>query len=165
MPNTCFVTTELAPFTKGGIGVLLSNLLKHYNSTASSFAVLYAGETKIDKLAFEVHYPNARLYDVKGLLLNQKFKPSLPDWAFTSHPFHLLSYKVSLALQTLKEEGIQFDIIEFPDWGGLAFCALQDKLLGRLGEALLQCACIALIASLGHGSRRKVLRVRPCLPT
>lgn len=137
MPNTCFVTTELAPFTKGGIGVLLSNLLKHYNSTASSFAVLYAGETKIDKLAFEVHYPNARLYDVKGLLLNQKFKPSLPDWAFTSHPFHLLSYKVSLALQTLKEEGIQFDIIEFPDWGGLAFCALQDKLLGRLGEATI----------------------------
>ncbi len=57
MSRICFVTTELSPFTSGGIGVLIANQLKHYQDPRNQFTVLFAGSASIQDAAFSAAFP------------------------------------------------------------------------------------------------------------
>lgn len=131
MTKICLVTSEFFPFTSGGIGVLLHNLVKEYSSLDVSFHILSTGDWQIDDSAFRLVFPNARLWQVKDLLVENEH-PAIhpPQWAFTTHPWHHKSHQVAQALGRLAAQGELFDFVEFPDWGGLAFCSTQNKLLG-----------------------------------
>jgi hypothetical protein len=125
----CLVTIELAPFTPGGIGVLAANLAHHY-AEHSDFSVLIAGDARVEKDVFSALFPRAQLINLSDVtLVNTDLTP--PDHAYTTASWHRLSANICNALKALSADGTIFDIIEFADWGGLAFCTLQEKLLGH----------------------------------
>ncbi|NLS00664.1 glycosyltransferase [Rhizobium sp. P38BS-XIX] len=138
MKKICFVAPELSPFSTGGIGVLLHNLLVEYQDEDVEFHVLALRDSSIDNNVFKHIFPKTILWRSVDLVQTTT-DPALnpPDWAFTTHPWHYKSYQAAQALKAIAALGNAFDVIEFPDWGGLAFCAIQEKLLGNLGGALL----------------------------
>ncbi|ASW04889.1 glycosyltransferase [Rhizobium sp. 11515TR] len=138
MRKICFVAPELAPFSAGGIGVLIHNLLIEYEDEKVEYHVLALSDSSIDNNVFAHIFPKATLWrsaDVLPMTSDAALAP--PDWAFTTHPWHFKSYQAAQALKDLAARGIVFDIVEFPDWGGLGFCATQEKLLGNLGSTLI----------------------------
>lgn len=134
MVKLCLVAPELAPFTAGGIGVLLSNLLREYDMAGVQFHVLALNDWQVDNRSFEATLPGVtlwRLADLDGAIDPLRHPP---EWAFTTHRWHYRSYQVAQALGRLASRGVVFDVVEFPDWGGLAFCTTQDKLLGKWSD-------------------------------
>lgn len=137
MTAVCFVTQELAPFTGGGIGVLIGSLIKHYQSSETQFSVLFCGQEPINSNRFSAVYPKAKLHNSSEMNIGASKHESPPSWAFTTGEWHYKSYVAMAALKELRGRGEKFDVIEFPDWGGLAFCTCQEKLLGNFAEAQL----------------------------
>lgn len=131
MLKICFVAQELAPFTAGGIGVMLKNLICQYAGSEVELNILGLEDWNVDDVTFSVEYPNVKRWLVADLIGEQIQGKHPPEWAFTTHPWHYRSYQVAQALGNLALQGIDFDVVEFADWGGLAFCATQEKLLGR----------------------------------
>ena len=64
------VTTELYPFTAGGIGVVYGNMLRTYASSDKPMLVVMAGATRIDAGEAKIHYPNCAFVNVEDLLRN-----------------------------------------------------------------------------------------------
>jgi hypothetical protein len=135
--HVCFVTDELYPFTTGGIGRVLHNLVRqglelepdtefHFlmpegtPATADAVATAFGPRVLLHLAAmrsgwdacteFEVTYP--------------------PAAAFTDTVWHAQSLDFLRALKRLNAGGTRFDVVEFPDYRGWAFCTLQEKLLG-----------------------------------
>ena len=131
MVKICFVTSELSPFTQGGIGVLIQNLILEYECENVDFHVLSVDEWQVDEVSFSTIYPEVKYWRVHDLMgeLSPVLNP--PESSFTTHQWHYKSYQAAKALQQLALRGVEFDIVEFPDWGGLAFCSCQEKLLGN----------------------------------
>ncbi len=134
MIKLCLVAPELAPFTAGGIGVLLQNLIQQYAGSEVEFHILALDDWQVDEAGFKVAYPNVKRWLMADFIGEQVSGKHPPEWAFTTHPWHYRSYQVAQALLNIASQGVAFDIVEFPDWGGLAFCATQEKLLGNWGE-------------------------------
>ncbi len=138
MVRICFVAPELYPFSSGGVGVLIHNILTKYSGLDSEMHVLAVGELAIDQVAFENIFPGVTLWRVSNLSAASDDPARIPpEWAFTTHPWHYRSHCVARALLRMAAEGVVFDVVEFPDWGGLAFCASQEKLLGKFGETAI----------------------------
>lgn len=131
MIKLCLVAPELAPFTSGGIGVLLQNLIQEYAASGVEFHVLALDAWHVDDPGFKVAYPQVQRWVMPDLLGPQVLGKHPPEWAFTTHPWHYRSYQVVEALAHIASQGVSFDVVEFPDWGGLGFCATQEKLLGN----------------------------------
>lgn len=135
MLKVCLVTPELAPFTSGGIGVLIHNIILEYSSSGVEFHVLVLENAQVNDIAFTMIFPKAKLWRIADLNLTQDPMRDPPEEAFTTHSWHYRSFQVAKALQRLASQGVVFDFVEFPDWGGLAFCSCQDKLLGNWDHA------------------------------
>lgn len=136
--KVCFVSQEIAPFSPGGVGVLVHNLLKEYSDQNVDFHVLSIGDLFVDEISFNQIFPNATLWNLSKLVEERgKSHIAPPEWAFTTHYWHYKSYQIAQALLHLSSKGIVFDIVEFPDWCGLAFCSCQEKLLGNLDQTLI----------------------------
>ncbi len=127
----CFVTDELYPFTAGGIGRVLHNLvhLGLQRAPAVEFHLLMPSRVGVTPASVaavfgervHVHFANMR----------QGWDPSFhgdtlypPAAAFTDSVWHAESLDFLLALKCLAEEGVSFDVVEFPDYRGWAFCTL-----------------------------------------
>lgn len=129
-----FVTTELYPFTAGGIGRVISNILNSkQNKNDNDFLVVMVGR-KIDAGQFSAIYPNVQLAQCLdknySLLSTERDALFPPQWAFSNTSFHHTSVALLQTLLSAEEEYGKFDYIEFPDWGGLGFATIQHKLLG-----------------------------------
>lgn len=140
MQRVCFVTFEIAPFTGGGIGTWLRNTLDAYAGRGANLEVLYYGDSPIDAFAFGKRFPGVVLHVVrmdepeKGLL--PQGGPSRLSGIDTISQWR--SYVLAMALKRLELETGHFDVIEFTDWGGPAFYAIQEKKLGpSFGKSLL----------------------------
>lgn len=129
MKKICLVAPEIAPFTSGGIGVLLHNLIKQYQSPDTEFHVLELGDLHVADVEFKAAFPNVVRWNATELVSEYRTAVHPPEWAFTTHAWHFKSYQAARALQQLRDNEVVFDVVEFPDWGGLAFCSCQDKLL------------------------------------
>lgn len=133
MIKICFVTPELSPFTPGGIGVLIRNLIDEYIDRDVEFHILATEEWTVDYASFSTHLPLVRYWRISDFPLPEDPFRIPPASAFaTTHPAHHRSYHAAQALKSLAADGICFDVVEFPDWGGLGYCSCQEKLLGAL---------------------------------
>lgn len=139
MRRVCLVTEELFPLTPGGIGRLTFNrieralgrddgvelhLLVPEGRGISPDAVdaLFQGRVRCHCVALDVG---------RALTAEEKARRYPPAQAFTDSRRHGEAFLIFRALQDLEEAGIAFDLVEFPDLCGWAFCALQEKRLGR----------------------------------
>lgn len=136
-----FVTTELFPFTHGGIGRAIANMLSTLGADeASNTAVVWVGES-IDSTAFSSVYPRIKLVTATRVnyeLVDEEGISYPPEWAFTDTEWHWRSVAALQGLKRLVREVGAVDYVEFPDWGGLAFATTQEKLLRRgFGDSVL----------------------------
>ena len=138
-----FVTRELFPFTAGGIGRVIANILS--TSTAKELqrtAIVFLGSGP-DEAAFQATYPGVaflvaqessyRLVDEQGRLYP-------PKEAFSTSWLHWESILALQALRRLERLHGSLDYVEFVDWGAAGFATVQEKRLGRE----LQCTTIAV---------------------
>ncbi|QSQ14752.1 glycosyltransferase [Myxococcus landrumensis] len=135
--RVCLVTDELYPFTAGGIGRILHNLIEDTlrRESGVEMHVLLPSYVSVSALEVEQHFQG----QVKAHVAKAR-----PEWevgfdeggvypppaAFTDTSCHAQSMELLLHLRRLAAEGTHFDVVEFPDYRGWAFCSLQEKLLG-----------------------------------
>jgi glycosyltransferase involved in cell wall biosynthesis len=127
-----FVTREIFPFTAGGIGRVISNMLiTQPPSDAPRTAVVYLGEP-LDPARFTLTYPGVLLVNASPRDYAEQdgefFYP--PVECYTTSPLHAESVRAMQALKRIERERGPIEYIEFPDWGGAAFAACQEKKLG-----------------------------------
>ena len=139
MKRVCLVTEELFPLTAGGIGRLTFNRVtralergddiefhllvpKGRAICPAAVASLFEGRVHCHEVALDL---NATPSEEDRAL---RYPPAA---AFTDSRRHGESFLIFRALKRLEASGLSFDLIEFPDLCGWAFCALQEKKLGR----------------------------------
>lgn len=131
---TVFVTRELFPFTSGGIGRVLANMLDAARSAAGGTqgtAVVFLGRA-IDALRFAGRFPGVLLVEASPstyLERDEGFRYPPTD-QYTTHAVHADSVRAMQALKRLEREHGPLRYVEFPDWGAVAFASLQEKRLG-----------------------------------
>ncbi|WP_316375766.1 glycosyltransferase [Burkholderia anthina] len=135
-----FVTSELFPFTNGGIGRVIANLLDLPEFSGSgdcrdkpAVAVVFTGES-FDEPRFNARFPGVLFVDATPRTYVERddetgFRYVHPD-LYTTHPLHAVSVRAMQALRRLEREQGPLDYIEFPDWGAAAFATVQEKRLG-----------------------------------
>ncbi|KVD75154.1 glycosyl transferase [Burkholderia ubonensis] len=139
-PLKVFVTGELFPFTHGGIGRVIANLLDLPEFSGGgdrcdklAAAVVFTGES-FDEARFKARFPGVLFVDATPRTYVERdddtgFRYVHPD-LYTTHPLHAASVRAMQALRRLERERGPLDYIEFPDWGATAFAAVQEKQLG-----------------------------------
>src|SRR5262245_37431429 len=131
--RVCIATWELKPFTPGGIGVLVHNILKVYgHDPDAEISVLWYGGSKVTERLFLRVFPTCRFFAAqdwveKGNDTGALFPPA--DAFFLDR--HWQSFQLMRALAAIERDRGPFDVIEFPDFGGAALATLQEKRLGR----------------------------------
>ncbi|WP_244137942.1 glycosyltransferase [Burkholderia sp. BCC0398] len=135
-----FVTSELFPFTHGGIGRVIANLLDLPELSGAgdcrdkpAVAVVFTGES-FDEGRFNARFPGVLFVDATPRTYVERdsdtgFRYVHPD-LYTTHPLHAVSVRAMQALRRLEREHGPLDYIEFPDWGAAAFATMQEKQLG-----------------------------------
>ncbi|MDK3074545.1 DUF6212 domain-containing protein [Sedimentitalea sp. JM2-8] len=154
-PSICFVTNELYPLRKGGIGRMLYNFARH-NAAAGFPADIHflvppdliataEDEARLrgalDGLArIHVATPLHELPDTEAHLFDRaSFLPwSLDLLVSTSYRY----YRALLAIQ--QQRDAPFDFIEFPDFGGWGLASVEAK---RAGLAFAETAITARLHS------------------
>lgn len=142
MSALIFVSTELSPFTPGGIGRVLHNILRTLSDVDRSRSIVLLVDTVVNPEAFNALFPGARLLlldTTQDALRYAHGRRIPPDWAFSDSRQHWRSASIMLSLENLARE-TAIEYVEFPDWGGLAFCTLQE----RRFSGLLLTACLAV---------------------
>lgn len=127
-----FVTTELFPFTHGGIGRSIANMLAvSSEEQLANTAVIWVGNEP-DAGRFAALYPKVKLVVAsrESYRLADDGITYPPEWAFTDTEWHWHSVRAMQALRRLAAD-TRIDYVEFQDWGGLGFASTQEKLLGR----------------------------------
>jgi glycosyltransferase involved in cell wall biosynthesis len=133
MRHITFVTNEIYPLTKGGIGVLLNNLTQALNKDPEiriSVIIWGTEETKFDLLPDGYSDKDRiRFYSLDEILSKAPAYREIPLWAFHFEEYYI-SYKICNALLCLNDlEPI--DIIEFNDYLGLGYVTCKFKKLFR----------------------------------
>lgn len=156
MSALVFVSTELAPFTPGGIGRVLHNILRTLSDVDRSRSIVLMVDTVINPEAFSKVFPGARLLRLDTTQDASRYAHGRrvpPDWAFSDSRWHWRSASVMLTLESLARD-TSIEYVEFPDWGGLAFCTLQE----RRFSGLLPMACLAVRL---HSTHTALLNAEP----
>lgn len=134
-----FVTTELYPFTAGGIGRVLFNTIKSMTPEDRRRTVIVPLFALAESTGFSALFRDVRVFPVKmGDDLELSSEAIAPtESSYDASPWHWRSYTVFRALAALAGREV-IDYVEFPDWGGLAYSSLQAKKAhGFLNEATL----------------------------
>ena len=129
-PRICLVAPELHPLTDGGIGRLLANLI-HASGAGLELHVLLLPGSAIDaERAAALH--GVRVHRTTRLeerpVDDQARYPT--RLALAQTPQRAEAIEVMLALRDLERAGVVFDMVEFPDVGGWAAAAIQERRLG-----------------------------------
>ncbi|MDR2852462.1 MAG: glycosyltransferase [Burkholderiaceae bacterium] len=129
-----FVTLELSPFTPGGIGRVIHNILKSISTEDRNRAYVVTLDCDIGLQEFSKEFPGAKLVALRsdddgGRYAADGHHP--PRWAFSSSDFHWKSSVILRALRKLSTE-VDIDYVEFQDWSGLGFATIQEKRIGTL---------------------------------
>lgn len=140
-PSICFVTNELYPLRKGGIGRMLFNFARQNAATGTPAEIhflvppdLVAGpgeESRLrdalgDMAALHIATPLYMLPDAEAHLFDQaSFKP------WTLELLQSTSYRYYRSLRAIEaDRGAPFDFIEFPDFGGWGLASVEAKRAG-----------------------------------
>ncbi|WP_322063045.1 glycosyltransferase family 2 protein [Paraburkholderia sp. J63] len=138
-----FVTGELFPFTAGGIGRAIANMLDQPEVASTGepreprFAVVFLGEP-LDRARFTERFPHVLLVDASPRTYAERDEVTGLRYApvdfYTTHPMHAESVRAMQALKRLERERGALEYVEFADWGGAAFASVQEKRLGLAFE-------------------------------
>lgn len=131
MKHLAFVTMELYPLTKGGIGRSMHNVLVAMSPEERQRTVVIITSDGLATSDAKKVFPEVRfesLHDVREVRPSDRYPPK---WAYTNTEFHWLSVRVLRKLLALEKEGLEFEYIEFPDWCGLGFATIQEKLFSN----------------------------------
>ncbi|MDR5855207.1 glycosyltransferase [Caballeronia sp. LZ050] len=127
-----FVTRELFPFTPGGIGRVIANILDSAAVAGDERpAVVYLGDP-LDTARFAARFPGVLLVDASPqtyALREDGFRYPQAEH-YTTHALHADSVRVMQVLKRLERAEGPLHYVEFPDWGGSAFASAQEKRLG-----------------------------------
>jgi glycosyltransferase involved in cell wall biosynthesis len=159
--RVCLVTDELYPFTAGGIGRITHNLILDSlrRDADVELHVLFPDSVKVPPSQVEMFFggrvkahvcpprePHQSTADAHGVYP--------PRAAFLDSRWHGESLDLMRYLKAREAEGLHFDVIEFTDFHGWAFCTLQEK---HLGLAFTQ----ATISVRLHSSYGVLMRLEP----
>lgn len=135
--RVCIVTDELYPLTAGGIGRVVHNLLVDALAQEApvELHVMFPGYVRVDRSAFEATFGDQVTLHVAPMRKGRQATADAsgivpPPVSFRDTHWHAESLDVMRALAQLESEGLRFDVIEFPDFRGLAYCTLMEKRLG-----------------------------------
>ncbi|MFY2557699.1 glycosyltransferase [Corallococcus terminator] len=135
--RVCLVTDEMYPFTAGGIGRVIHNLVEEslQRGLDVEMHLLFPSRTTVKPREVERYFQDKVKVHVAAA--RREWEVSFddggvypPPGAFTDSTSHAQSMELLLQLRRLESEGVRFDVIEFPDYRGWGFCAIQEKLLG-----------------------------------
>ncbi len=150
-PSICFVTNELYPLRKGGIGRMLYNFARQNARTGAPAEIhflvppdLVAAPEDEEQLrhaleglaVLHVATPLHLLLDAEAHLFDRaSFLPwSLELLASTSYRY----YRGLLNIEAAR--GAPFDFIEFPDFGGWGLASIEAKRAGLAFQDTMLCA-------------------------
>ena len=160
MGRLVFVSTELYPYTAGGVGRVLFNMLRAMSDVDRARVTVVLVDRPVDVVLFASTFPGARLTGVDSAQDADRLKEGRrhpPRWAYTNTIWHWLSAAVYRALAALAEEGESIDYVEFPDWGALGFCTLQERRFsGFLDGATISVRLHSSHAALMHAEPRAI---------
>lgn len=139
--SVCIVTNELYPFAPGGIGRLVSNWILQNAELFYPvdlhllFPEQLAASRDVIEGTYGIYNITAHFCEENDLMLTSLGRLSLPfpknNWDYLHA--HSASYAYYCALIRLERQGVNFDVIEFPDFGGWGAIAIEAK---RAGIAL-----------------------------
>lgn len=144
-----FVTFELYPLTAGGIGRAIYNIIDAMpiEDRVRTTVVVVGDYRHVPKtpLSLEgIDIVFADLNDESGLTDGEATFP--PRWAFAETDWHWRSFVAMRCLFGIqKKHSISY--VEFTDWGGLAYCTVQEK----IANSAFQDTCIAVRLHGPHG--------------
>jgi len=125
----CFVTNEILPGRRGGIGFYLEEALRMLEQEGLE-ACLLVSTTQVDPGRVEAHLRSvgirAHVFGI-GQYVEQAAREGLSEAAFRS-PAYAASYYVSLALEDICRR-LPIRIVEFTDYGGPGFLPIRRKRL------------------------------------
>jgi len=129
MKNLAIVTMELYPLTAGEIGRGVRNILTAMpEADLARTVVIWVGDA-LSQALVSAEFPDVRFENLDEVAEVQESERYPPKRAYRSTTeWHWLSTCVLRKLLMLEQQGLEFDYIEFPDRGGLAFAATQGKL-------------------------------------
>lgn len=150
MQRNIFVTSELSPFTAGGIGRVVHNCLAVMSQPERDVTSVIVLNRVIDKDEFASRFPGVELI-LLDTTQEQNGDNSVDGrrWpkmsAYRDLPWVWESIAVLRCIQARRH---LWDVsyIEFPDWGAYAFATLQE----RLFSGFLSNACIAIRLHTSH---------------
>lgn len=129
-PSVCFVSDEIHPATKGGIGRLVLEAARELLAAGYDIHFLLV-TTATDAHRFtdfaRVNLPGVRVHHLDEVVAELDPAEDIPLWAIHFLPYHQ-SYRVAIALRYLVSR-FAFDLIEFPDHRGLGFVTLKWRRL------------------------------------
>lgn len=129
-----FVTRELFPFTAGGIGRVVANILMtSTQQERDNTAILYVGDG-VDAQAFSSVYPGVRFQSIHTgsyQTLDSQGRRYPSYGSFNNTVLHWESVLILQGLRALQDQHGALGYVEFVDWGAAAFAATQEKLLGN----------------------------------
>lgn len=129
-PRVCFVSDEVFPVTKGGIGRLLLESAQELAAQGWSITFLILASQK-NTVNFQAYLdrtiPGCRAYRVDDVVTDEQRAEDIPLWAFHFLPYHQ-SYRVAKALRRLSAREA-FDLVEFADYRGLGYVTLKERRL------------------------------------
>lgn len=131
-----FVTSELYPFTHGGIGRVIANILATATQEERNHIMVACVSFSVDQARFEQLYKGVQFISIQDhdyQCVDEDGAQYPPLWAYTDTMWHGRSVNVMQALKKL-ERRVNIEYIEFPDWGGLGFACIQEKRLGKAFE-------------------------------
>ncbi len=135
--RVCIVTDEMYPFSPGGIGRLMHNMVKEglEREPSLEFHLLVPERVKMQSTAVEVYFGGrVKLHVCRFRESAEQAVDELglypPPEAFRDSRWHAESLDLMRHLKGLEASGLRFDVIEFADFRGWAFCTLQEKHLG-----------------------------------
>ncbi len=129
MGRLIFVTDELSPFTPGGIGRVIHNLLMSMEEADRRRSIVLLLDARVSHAAFAAVFPSVLLVAIdtnSGAGRFDAFEHHPPSRAYTNTISHWKSAVVYRALRALALNE-EIDYVEFPDFGGLGFSTVQEK--------------------------------------
>jgi glycosyltransferase involved in cell wall biosynthesis len=132
-----FVVKELFPFTAGGIGRAIANILNTLSPEDLARTAIVYLSGGLSRKRFQAVYPTVTFLDASAgtyvLTDSRGFRYPAPQ-TYTDSPLHEESVRAMQALLRLEREAGALDYVEFADWGGAAFASCQEKRLGLAFE-------------------------------
>ena len=128
MKKIVFVAAELFPFTAGGIGRVIHNMLKCMTEADRARTVVVGMFDMNNVETFSAVFPGVELVRVDQDDTSGRHGVAHvpPRHAFTNSDFHWRSWCVLRSLKALSKKS-DIEYVEFADWGALAFATLQER--------------------------------------